>query len=363
LTDETFGDRLAEARIRKGLSIEQVSNILRIRSSIIDALESCTFSHMPLKGYSRNMVSSYARFLGLNSTDITEQFLREYREFERLQRRSHVTHIDEPEAYSAIYPEPGTINRSTRSRETVNMANRGKGSRSYWSTENPDALNRNIDPTSRRSARRNDSRRATARDQGRPPNSIRNQHYTSSRPQGSLLSRMLAPITTRPVLLIVLLAIVAVAVLVVWATLASNCARNNENLLPVTGASSSSTEGISEEQLGNSLEEIQAQTAQDARYGPFDLKIVVDGGASWLQVTVDGTTELANVIDGPWEQTYRVSGSAQVQSGAPSYVKVYRNGEEVPIGLDVISLEVQQKPEEPQAGDANAGSEVPNINE
>jgi cytoskeletal protein RodZ len=87
LAQETFGNRLAEARRRRGLTLEQVHLQLRISPAILESLEAGDFFHMPLKGHARNMVSSYARFLGLDPKVLTEQFLSEYHDFENRESR------------------------------------------------------------------------------------------------------------------------------------------------------------------------------------------------------------------------------------------------------------------------------------
>ena len=71
------GRVLREARERKGYDLTTVARRLRIRPDILRAIESSDFSAMPPRGYTRNMVNAYARFLGLNPTEIVDMYLDE----------------------------------------------------------------------------------------------------------------------------------------------------------------------------------------------------------------------------------------------------------------------------------------------
>lgn len=66
----SFGSVLKEARISKGYELNAVSRRLRIRPDILEAIENSDFDRMPPRGYSRNMINAYARFLGLNANDV-----------------------------------------------------------------------------------------------------------------------------------------------------------------------------------------------------------------------------------------------------------------------------------------------------
>ena len=61
-----FGDMLLERRRQLGLSIHQVATTIKIRPQIIEYFEQGNFSAMPPRGYAQGMISSYARYLGLN---------------------------------------------------------------------------------------------------------------------------------------------------------------------------------------------------------------------------------------------------------------------------------------------------------
>ena len=73
----TSGSVLREARERKNYDLTTVARRLRIRPDILRAIENSDFSAMPPRGYTRNMVNAYARFLGLNPTEIVNMYLDE----------------------------------------------------------------------------------------------------------------------------------------------------------------------------------------------------------------------------------------------------------------------------------------------
>lgn len=79
----SFGSVLKEARISKGYELNAVSRRLRIRPDILEAIENSDFDRMPPRGYSRNMINAYARFLGLNANDVTRMYLDESYEIGR----------------------------------------------------------------------------------------------------------------------------------------------------------------------------------------------------------------------------------------------------------------------------------------
>lgn len=83
MANQGFGEQLATARRDAGLTVQQVSDALRIRNDIVRAIEMEDFSSMPAKAFSRNQVSAYARYLGLDSGAIVRDFLDAYSDFER----------------------------------------------------------------------------------------------------------------------------------------------------------------------------------------------------------------------------------------------------------------------------------------
>ena len=78
-----FGDMLLDRRRQLGLSIQQVANTIKIRPQIIEFFEQGNFASMPPRGYAQGMISSYARFLGLNPRDVVNAYFDDLMAYER----------------------------------------------------------------------------------------------------------------------------------------------------------------------------------------------------------------------------------------------------------------------------------------
>ena len=78
-----FGDMLLEQRCRMGLSIQQVANTIKIRPQIIEFFETGNFASMPPRGYAQGMISSYARYLGLNPREVVNAYFDDLMAYER----------------------------------------------------------------------------------------------------------------------------------------------------------------------------------------------------------------------------------------------------------------------------------------
>ena len=78
-----FSDMLYERRRQLGLSIKQASNVLRLKEEVLVAFEEGDFESIPKSGYAQGMLSSYARYLGLNAKTVVNQFSQDLFEHER----------------------------------------------------------------------------------------------------------------------------------------------------------------------------------------------------------------------------------------------------------------------------------------
>ncbi|MBI1252580.1 MAG: DUF4115 domain-containing protein [Alphaproteobacteria bacterium] len=85
------GEKLEAARTQLGLSLEELSERLRIRADFLEALEAMNAKLLPGKAYTLAYLRSYARELGLDAPRIVTQFQEECalsREDDRPQVRS-----------------------------------------------------------------------------------------------------------------------------------------------------------------------------------------------------------------------------------------------------------------------------------
>jgi cytoskeletal protein RodZ len=69
-----FSEMLANRRRELGLSISQASKVLKLKEQVLIAFEEGDFENIPQSGYAQGMLSSYARYLGLNPREVVDQF-------------------------------------------------------------------------------------------------------------------------------------------------------------------------------------------------------------------------------------------------------------------------------------------------
>ncbi len=72
------GVRLKEARLEKGLSLEEVSKQTKIKTAFLESIENGEYNKLPSSSYALGFVRNYARFLGIKDSEILPLFKREY---------------------------------------------------------------------------------------------------------------------------------------------------------------------------------------------------------------------------------------------------------------------------------------------
>jgi cytoskeleton protein RodZ len=81
----SLGEFLRQEREKRGITIEQVASATKISVRLLHLLESDQYTELPAKPFIRGFVSSYARFIGVDSKEILTQFgdFLDVRSFER----------------------------------------------------------------------------------------------------------------------------------------------------------------------------------------------------------------------------------------------------------------------------------------
>lgn len=77
---QRIGETLRAARLAKGVSLEEAAAATRIRRSALQALESDDFEALPASVYTRGFLVNYARYLGLHSAEVVEEYDRQQRQ-------------------------------------------------------------------------------------------------------------------------------------------------------------------------------------------------------------------------------------------------------------------------------------------
>ena len=60
------GEKLQEARLSKGLTLEDVSKSTKIKISYLEFIENGEYEKLPSVSYAHGFVRNYAKFLGLS---------------------------------------------------------------------------------------------------------------------------------------------------------------------------------------------------------------------------------------------------------------------------------------------------------
>lgn len=363
----SFGSLLKEARISKGYELQEAARRLRIRPDILQAIESSDFERMPPRGYSRNMVSAYAKFLGLNPQDLTRLYLDQAYAFQigqayqsanqnsELQRRSREINSSSRSSDQSTSRFQQTSRRRTRADGEVVNGRRHYSQEDVRSTaamQSSSARQRVQSRQHAQSDRQQATRQCTpnlhpsrhpAITEGKYLNLYAQQDHAGRLPK----SRIPKPLIFGIIAIIIIIAIIVFAV--------SSCTKQPEQTnIPVTG-----------------LENVETAEQQPPAEQPpteFTLEYSIEEGSSaWIEVYIDGERQEAGDVEGPAQQSYSSSTDIQFVSGSLEGVSVTINGEPVEleandngivnVTYDFLDILNQWYEEHPDAAPQNASTE------
>ncbi|MCL5438358.1 MAG: helix-turn-helix domain-containing protein [Patescibacteria group bacterium] len=75
-----IGQKLREERVKKNLTLEEISKATKIRASFLSAIEKGDYKKLPSPTYAQGFVKNYAEFLGLSSNKASALLRREFDE-------------------------------------------------------------------------------------------------------------------------------------------------------------------------------------------------------------------------------------------------------------------------------------------
>ena len=339
MAPQHFGSRLAEARRRRGLTLEQVHKQLRITPGILEAIELADFRHMPFKGHARNMVSAYARYLGLNPEDVTKQFLKEHHDYENREARQSSS------PYASLGLDPSSHDFVTDSMRMSNSEN-SRSTRSIWDRPIP-----NSELSQGYKSRPSTARRMTTPQAGSrarvAEGSVSNRYGAGSyKSRPSLPMRIFGTLFKSPVVAVIVLIVLLVSLLVLWAMVANSCKQQENEVIPIN-TGSVVDDGTAVDTEGVPVADEDGEV--NPRYGPFELSIEpAPGAAPWVEVTVDGGDVFSTILES--KQTWQVTVDCAILTAQPHNLIVTRNGEEVTLDIDsatgmaYTTLEVIERP-------------------
>ena len=410
-----FSETLSSRRRQLGFSTAQATRVLRLKEDVLIAFEEGNFEAMPKSGYAQGMLSSYARYLGLDAAQIVEMYADELEHWRReVARKPGGPHYgataggqrsggvgqpyvasrgllptsggpagdmgsfattrvrtrrqepydgyerdDDTSAYAdgpsqgyhtSSHPytnraparrvrSGGTRyyddiqTRGVRARDYEDDLRIGMDARSYEaaSTQRGRRASRSTSSSGRQRVRRRPDGRSGARGRSGSSSRRRNQQMSS----GLLQSPMQA------------FAVIGVAIAVISVVLVlsiSSCINSNFNAtrtVPVSTATSTNDGQATSKDATSGSEAIDAgsdvdidtatrESTTSQRNAQTSVSIsVADGAVTWLEIDCDGTSEVAETVTGPWQNTYVVEDSLTVQAGDTTAVSVIQNGRQV----------------------------------
>lgn len=314
----SFGSVLKEARISKGYELTTVSRRLRIRPDILEAIENSDFERMPPRGYSRNMINAYARFLGLNANDVTRMYLDE--SYANQIGRAHQNAIENRYMHrntSQATSRPGKRQPTNQfkavssNRQRIDDGTTRQNGRRIYS-DTPDDVSRASAARARAAARLNrndDPQLHPARREAIPDGKYVNLYANPARGMGHAPRNMLPIIIGGVIVVIILIAIIASIV---------SCSSNDSDVqnIPVTGIENQEGEG---------------EDQQPAAVAPTDFTLtyeVAAGKTAYIEVIVDGKTKEADDVTGQATQTYTSSGTIKFVTSNPENVTLKVDGQD-----------------------------------
>lgn len=75
-----LGQRLHDQRVRKGLTLDDVTKATKIRPAFLIAIEHGEYHKLPASAYAQGFVANYAEYLGLSRREVLALFRREFDE-------------------------------------------------------------------------------------------------------------------------------------------------------------------------------------------------------------------------------------------------------------------------------------------
>lgn len=329
----SYGDILRNARKRSGMSIADAAYRLRIRPDILRAIEECDYARMPPRGYTRNMISSYARLLGLNSREITQMYLDGAYAFEVGRVR---TDGDRPDSRRGQSSQRSGSSRTRHVEREPEPYMNARGRTVYE------------DRTEKISRPTGQSRVHPSRHISLPSN-----QYTNlvASPKANTVSRL--PYIIAIAAIVILLIIIAVFVLGGKDDVQDTQTPN----VPVAGMTDTSNPTGTPNTTMPTIIDVKP-TSAIVSYE------VASGETSYIEVYVDGVTKLAESVNGPGSKEFEITGTCTFVTTNPSATTVMVDGkvaeplDEDGDGVYILEVDFKKILEEWEAKKAAADAEA-----
>ena len=337
----SFGAELRDERERLGLTLNQAYQATRVRVEILNAFENEDIEAMPPRGYSMNMIASYARWLGLDPRVVIKDYQDAYDAYE-----SSRTFDDDPYNFygskdasdlnNGQNRRPRRYQRSFTAGESTTPSYRHDYN-TYGADEAMNSSHYDANTTRRLQSTR------IGNTGGKNGRASRSSRIFSGNPRGAGESG-----TGRSKIVVIAIAIVLIIIIgIVLATVVKSCSSNsNTTLTPTTSVDDTST-GTTSSTTGatgtstttttgssGTTTQTGTTTTTTALAAPFTISFTVaDGQSSNIVVDVNGQEAYnANALSGE-TQSFSVSTSVSMTVSNPDAVTVYKDGVQIPMTL------------------------------
>ena len=377
-----FSEMLVNRRRQLGMSVQQVANVIKIRPQIIEYFETGDFRNMPQRGYAQGMISSYARYLGLNPREVIDAYFDDLYAYERETSGTYTgNYLD---ASTEAVPRRGDSGGYASAQPTGSPGSRygrrlpqagyvGSSSSGNGSTGRRSALGQTRGlPSGQRGSYRGEASGSTqvmrrprtsdpsragmtrqGRPQGRPPQGggrrpSQQRGRAQGRPparngrgraSGGLSSNPRVLLAGALALLLVLIIVIVFAVRSCTAAPAENASDQTVPVSQATTVDSGSDEPADEQgsdlQASNDEADASADGTADAQaQQPTEYQVVIsvaDGQSTWLEVKNGGKTVYADNVVGPLELNYVADESLEISLSNTDAVTLTVNREKTDI--------------------------------
>ncbi|MBR5259919.1 MAG: helix-turn-helix domain-containing protein [Eggerthellaceae bacterium] len=328
----SYGDILRNARKRTGMNLGDAAYRLRIRPDILRAIEECDYSRMPPRGYTRNMISAYARMLGLNPNEITQMYLDDAYAFEVGRVRK--------DASTGV--GSGASDASSRSSRRQTQATEREP---YRNSRGRAVYDDRLEKPSRPS---NNARVHTSRNVSLPSRQYTNLVASPKQKGGS--SKLPYFIAVG----VVVLLLIVIAVFVLGGKDDATVDTQTPNV-PVAGLSDTSNPA------GTTTPPTIIDVKPTSAVVSFE---VASGDSAYIEVYVDEACKYADTANGPVSKEFEITGKCSFVTTNPSSVQLFLDGDLIELtdedgdGVYVFEVDFAQILADWEAENAKAKAEA-----
>ena len=324
----SFGSALREARIAKGLDYDTVARRLRIRLDILQAIEDGDFERMPPKGYATNMINAYARFLGLNPSDVTHMYLDEVYAYQIGRAHEDVAQNRylHRNTSAATYRSSSNTNRfqaDSYGETPIYGTSTSRGRRNGGVARQGRMMVEHDEMDFQQQPRRHAAQQNASGSRNSSPEQQVHPSRRSAMADGQYLNVYANPqqgFDWRSKLPFIFGGVIVLILVIVICNMAFCSHQDTDEKIPVTGVSTS------QEATGESETQQPVVTEQP----PTDFTLsyeVASGKEVYIEVYVDGKAQIANDVTGPSSNSYISSDTIRFVCTDPDAVTVTVDGE------------------------------------